>query len=324
MELIEGAAPAFDHEAFLAGKQTPLLFGSAMNNFGVRELLDTFVQLAPPPGSRQAIVGNAATSAPKPGEPVETREVQSKEEKFSGFVFKIQANMDPKHRDRMAFLRVCSGRFERGMKAFHPRLNRDVNLGNATVFLASSREIVEEAFAGDIIGIPNHGTIKIGDTFTQGEKMRFMGIPSFAPEIFRRVVLKTPLKAKALAKGLRQLSEEGAIQVFKPMLGAIWVVGVVGQLQLEVMKHRLEAEYGVVAEYEAVDYSTARWVTPITEDKGKHDIEKFMAEFKRKCEQNLYLDGHDDLVYLAPNRWNLSKTAERFPDIRFEATREHS
>jgi peptide chain release factor 3 len=250
--------------------------------------------------------------------------VEASEEAFTGFVFKIQANMDPNHRDRIAFLRVCSGCFTRGMKAHSVRLGREINVGNALTFLARSREIVEEAYAGDIVGIPNHGTIKIGDTFSAGEKLRFTGIPSFSPEIFRRVVLKTPLKAKQLGKGLVQLAEEGAIQVFKPLLGAVWVVGVVGQLQLEVMKHRLSAEYSVEADYEGVDYSMARWVTPVTEGKDRHQVDKVMAEFKRKCEQNLYVDGHGDLTYLAPNKWNLEKVTERFPDVRFEDTREHS
>ncbi len=324
IELLEGAGAEFDQAKFLAGKQTPLLFGSAMNNFGVRELLRTFVGLAPPPQRRQAVVGQAAVEAPKPGDPVETRMVEAIEDEFTGFVFKIQANMDPNHRDRMAFMRVCSGHFERGMRAHHVRLDREVPLGNATTFLARTRTLVEEAWPGDIIGLPNHGTIKIGDTFTGGSKLRFTGIPSFAPELFRRVLLKTPLKAKQLTKGLLQLSEEGAIQVFKPLLGSLWVVGAVGQLQLEVMKHRLSTEYTVEADYEGVEFSTARWVSPIVEGRTKHEVEKLVANFKRKCEENLYLDVHDDLVYLAPNRWNLAKVAERFPEIRFEGTREHT
>jgi peptide chain release factor 3 len=324
LELLAGAGAEFDRELFLAGKQTPLLFGSAMNNFGVRELLETFVALAPPPQLREAIVGDAAVTPPKPGDPVETRMVAAVEPEFSGFVFKIQANMDPNHRDRMAFMRICSGKFERGMKAYHVRLGRDVAMGNALAFLARSRELVEEAWPGDIIGLPNHGTIKIGDSFSGGAKLRYTGIPSFAPELFRRVLLKTPLKAKQLAKGLRQLSEEGAIQVFKPLLGASWVVGAVGQLQLEVMQHRLLDEYAVEAAYEPVEFTTTRWVTPNFEKVGKQELDKVMSNFKRKCEENLYLDGHDDLVYLAPNKWNLSKTEERFPELRFEATREHS
>ncbi|PRQ02585.1 Peptide chain release factor 3 [Enhygromyxa salina] len=324
IELLEGAGAEFDREAFLAGKQTPLLFGSAMNNFGVRELLRTFVSLAPPPQQREAIVGKAAIEPPKPGDPVETRMIAAVDPEFSGFVFKIQANMDPNHRDRMAFMRICSGKFARGMKAHHVRLGRDVGMSNALAFLARSRELVEEAWPGDIIGVPNHGTIKIGDSFSGGSKLRYTGIPSFAPELFRRVLLKTPLKAKALAKGLRQLSEEGAIQVFKPLLGATWVVGAVGQLQLEVMKHRLLDEYSVEAAYEHVDFTTTRWVTPNLEGYAKQDLDKVMSNFKRKCEENLYVDGHDDLVYLAPNKWNMIKTEERFPELRFEATREHS
>ena len=324
IELLEGAAPAYDHELFLAGKQSPLLFGSAMNNFGVRELLETFLRLAPPPQSREAITGQAVLDPPPPGEPVPTRVVDVAEEAFSGFVFKIQANMDPKHRDRMAFLRICSGRFDRGMKAFHPRLGREINLGNATMFFAQSREIVEEAYAGDIIGIPNHGTLKIGDTLTQGELLRFTGIPSFAPEIFRRVVLKSPLKAKALAKGLTQLAEEGAIQVFKMLLGGEFVVGVVGQLQLEVMKHRLLHEYSVEADYEATDFNTTRWVSPLSEGRSKDEVRKSMDKFIRRNEPNLARDGHGDLAYLAPNRWNLQKVEERFPEVRFSGTREHT
>ena len=324
IELLEGAGAEFDVEAFLQGKQTPLLFGSAMNNFGVRELLRTFVSLAPPPQQRRAIVGKDAVTPPKPGDPVETRMIAAIEPEFSGFVFKIQANMDPKHRDRMAFMRVCSGTFTRGMKAHHVRLGRDVAMSNALAFLARSRELVEEAWPGDIIGVPNHGTIKIGDTFSSGAKLRYTGIPSFAPEMFRRVILKTPLKAKALAKGLRQLSEEGAIQVFKPMLGATWVVGTVGQLQLEVMKHRLQDEYSVEAVYEHVDFATARWITLRLKDYTKRELDKVMSTFKRKCEENLYVDGHSDLVYLAPNKWNLSKTVERYPELRFEGTREHN
>jgi len=324
LELLEGASEEFDHDAFLRGKQSPLLFGSAMNNFGVRELLEAFLSKSPPPQPRTAVTGDAVKTPPPPGETPPTREVAIDEEKFTGFVFKIQANMDPKHRDRMAFLRICSGRFTRGMKGYHCRLGRDVNLGNATMFFAKSREIVEEAYAGDIIGIPNHGTLKIGDTLTQGELLRFTGIPSFAPEIFRRVALKSPLKAKALAKGLVQLSEEGAIQVFKMKLGGEFVVGVVGQLQLEVMKHRLLHEYSVEADYEGVDFSTARWVTPNTAGKTPVEVRKIMETFERRNQANLAEDGHGDLAYLAPNKWNLAKVEERFPDVIFAGTREHT
>ncbi|MEZ4454644.1 MAG: peptide chain release factor 3 [Nannocystaceae bacterium] len=324
VELLRGAAPPYDHDAYRSGKQTPLFFGSAMNNFGVRELLEAFIRLAPPPLARQAITGPAAQTPPAPGEPVPTRMIDPSEAPFTGFVFKIQANMDPNHRDRMAFLRICAGRFTRGMRALHCRLGREIGLGNALTFMARDRELTLEAFAGDIIGIPNHGTIKIGDTFSEGELLRFTGIPSFAPEIFRRVILKSPLKAKALAKGLAQLSEEGAIQMFKPLSGAAFIVGVVGQLQLEVMKHRLQSEYSVDAEYEGVEYTTARWITPIREGKSKIEIHKLMEGFQRKNEQSLATDVHGDLVYLAPNRWNLQKVEERFPEVKFSATREHT
>jgi len=323
-ELLQGAAPKYDRGEFLSARQTPLLFGSAMNSFGVRELLDAFVRLAPPPQRRSAIVGRAVMAPPPPGETASTREVAADEESFTGFVFKIQANMDPKHHDRMAFLRICSGRFRRGMKAFHCRLRREVNLGNATMFMARSRHIVEEAFAGDIIGLPNHGTIKIGDTFSQGELLRFTGIPSFAPEIFRRVVLRTPLRAKALAKGLQQLAEEGAIQVFRPLLGGSSIVGVVGQLQLDVTAFRLQSEYGVDADYEPIEYATARWVAPVTDGKSREDIHRLMDGFQHRNERHLAIDAHGDLVYLAPNRWNLAKVEERFPEIHFEETREHT
>ncbi|WAS92341.1 peptide chain release factor 3 [Nannocystis punicea] len=323
-ELLGEASAPLDRDAFLAGKQTPLLFGSAMNNFGVRELLEAYIRLAPGPLAREAITGSAAATAPAPGEPVPTRMVEPTEEAFTGFVFKIQANMDPNHRDRMAFLRVCSGVFERGMRAYHCRLGREVGLGNATMFMARDREIVEAAYAGDIIGLPNHGTIKIGDTFTAGEVLRFTGIPSFAPELFRRVLLKSPLKAKALAKGLHQLAEEGAIQVFKPLVGSLFVVGAVGQLQLEVMKHRLKSEYDVDADYESVEYTTARWVTPKPTTKSKIEVQKLLEGFQHKNQGNLAHDSHGDLAYLAPNKWNLAKVEERFPDLRFSATREHT
>ncbi|RMG98516.1 MAG: peptide chain release factor 3 [Deltaproteobacteria bacterium] len=321
VELIRGAAPEFDLDAFRAGRQTPVLFGSAINNFGVQHLLETFIRLAPPPRPRVAVVGPAAWNA-EADEAQQQRTVEPDEAAFSGFVFKIQANMDPKHRDRMAFLRVCSGRFRRGMKALHCRLGREVGLGNALTFFARDREIAEDAYAGDILGIPNHGTIKIGDTFTEGEVMRFTGIPSFAPEIFRRVALKSPLKAKALAKGLMQLGEEGAVQVFRPISGGPFVVGVVGQLQLEVMRHRLKEEYGVDADYEGTEFSLARWVVP-ADEVPRPQARRLLEEFRRKHAANLAEDAHGDLTYLAPNKWNLERVEERWPDLRFRATREH-
>lgn len=299
VELLEGAAHPFDLGAYLSGKQTPVFFGSAINTFGVQQLLDTFVEYAPHPRPR------ATTS----------RAVSPYEEPFSGFVFKIQANMDPAHRDRIAFFRICSGRFERGMKVRHLRLGRDVQISNATIFMAQDRSNVEEAFPGDIIGIHNHGTIKIGDTFTLGEDLKFTGIPSFAPEHFRKVRLLNPMKSKALEKGLVQLAEEGTTQVFKPIFGAEWVVGAVGVLQFEVVLHRLEFEYGVKIVYEPVAYVTARWVS------GE---KKQIDDFEKKEKMNLYIDGEGKLTYMAGSQWRLDNTIENWPDLSFHATSEHS
>src|SRR6187549_2864457 len=236
MDLIRDASPEFIPEEFLSGRQTPMFFGSAVNNFGVREVLDALVDLAPPPGPRPAL----------------QREVQPVEPKFSGVVFKIQANMDPAHRDRIAFVRVCSGTYDPGMRMYHTRLGREVRVGDAITFMAADRQHVEEAYAGDIIGLHNHGTINIGDSFTQGEPLEFTGIPSFAPELFRRAVLRDPLKLKALQKGLAQLCEEGATQLFRPSIGNDMILGAVGPLQFEVAAYRLRDEYGVEAVFEAV------------------------------------------------------------------------
>lgn len=297
--LLEGAASPFQLDQYLAGRQTPVFFGSAINTFGVQQLLDTFVQYAPCPQPRSST----------------TRVVSPFEEPFSGFVFKIQANMDPAHRDRIAFFRICSGRFQRGMKVRHLRLGRDFQISNATIFMAQDRSNVEEAYPGDIIGIHNHGTIKIGDTFTMGEDFRFTGIPSFAPEHFRKVRLLNPMKSKALEKGLVQLAEEGATQVFKPLFGAEWVVGAVGVLQFDVVLHRLEFEYGVKISYEPVAYNTARWVTG-----EKKDLE----EFEKREKMNLYIDGEGKLTYMAGSQWRLDNTIENWPSLVFHATSEHS
>jgi peptide chain release factor 3 len=299
LELVRGATPEFDPEEYLAGRQTPVFFGTALGNFGVREMLDGFVQWAPPPLPRDT----------------DQRSVAADEDKFSGFVFKIQANMDPKHRDRIAFMRVCSGTYRQGMKMRHVRLNKDVKVADAVTFLAGDRSQVEEAIAGDIIGLHNHGTIQIGDTFTENEAMKFTGIPHFAPELFRRIRLKDPLKTKQLQKGLQQLSEEGSTQVFFPLNNNDIVVGAVGVLQFEVVAYRLKDEYKVEAIYEPVNVATARWV-----DGG--DAKKF-EEFKRKCSDNLAIDGGGFLTYLAPTRVNLSITEERYPDVAFRSTREH-
>ena len=298
--LIEGAASPFSLGEFLKGNQTPVFFGSAINNFGVRELLDAFVEMAPAPGPR----------------PTTTRMVSPEEEAFTGFVFKIQANMDLAHRDRIAFLRICSGKFTRGMKVMHQRIGREVVLANATIFMAQDRTNVEEAWPGDIIGIHNHGTIQTGDTFTEGESLHFTGIPNFAPEHFRRVQVKNSLKIKQLQKGLAQLSEEGAVQVFRPLIGNDYILGAVGVLQFDVTMARLKAEYGVEAFTESFDYATARWI--VCDDK------KRLAEFKEKCQANLALDADGHLTYLAASEWRLGFVMEDWPDIEFRKTREHN
>jgi peptide chain release factor 3 len=299
IELVKGASHPFNLEEYLAGTLSPVFFGSAINNFGIQELLDAFVEHAPGPLPR-------ATT---------TRTVDPMEEKFTGFVFKIQANMDPAHRDRIAFLRVCSGSYTKGMKARHVRIGRDVLIPNAVTFMASEREHVEEAYSGDIIGLHNHGTIQIGDTFTQGEDLKFTGIPHFAPELFRRARLKDPLRMKALQKGLSQLCEEGATQLFKPLVSNDLILGAVGILQFDVVAYRLKHEYGVDCAFEAVNVATARWV--------QCDDAKRLEEFRAKAIDNLALDNAGDLVYIAPTRVNLSLTEERWPDIEFRATREH-
>jgi peptide chain release factor 3 len=299
LELVRGATPEFNVEDYLAGRQTPVFFGTALGNFGVREMLDGFVEWAPSPLARETDV----------------RIVAADEDRFSGFVFKIQANMDPKHRDRIAFMRVCSGKYEHGMKMRHVRLGKEVKIGDAVTFLAGDRSHVDVAISGDIIGLHNHGTIQIGDTFTENENMKFTGIPHFAPELFRRIRLRDPLKTKQLQKGLQQLSEEGSTQVFFPLNNNDIVVGAVGVLQFEVVAYRLKDEYKVDAIYEPVNVATARWV-----DCG--DTKK-MEEFKRKCSENLAIDGGGYLTYLAPTRVNLSINQERHPDVVFRATREH-
>jgi peptide chain release factor 3 len=299
VELLQGAANPFELEHYLNAGQTPVFFGSAINNFGVKELLDNFVELSPSPGPRETT----------------TRTVMPDEEPFSGFTFKIQANMDPAHRDRIAFFRICSGKFTRGMRVKHHRLGKEVNLSNATVFMAQSRKNVDEAYPGDIIGIHNHGTIKIGDTFTDREPLKFTGIPNFAPEHFRRVLLKNPLKTKALNKGLVQMAEEGAVQLFRPVMGSDYILGAVGVLQFEVTMARLKAEYSVDAIYEVVNYTLARWVT--CEDPKK------LKEFEAKNQGNLARDGEGHLAFLADGMWRLNHTAELFPDIVFHKTREH-
>ncbi len=299
IELVRGAAPEFEVDLYRRGLQTPVFFGSAINNFGVAELLSAFVAHAPGPLPRETT----------------SRIVQPQEEKLSGFVFKIQANMDPGHRDRIAFMRICSGRYQKGMRLFHVRLGKEMRINDALTFLASDRQQTDEAFAGDILGLHNHGTINIGDTFSEGESIMFTGIPNFAPELFRRVVLRDPLRMKALQKGLDQLCEEGATQVFRPLRNNDLILGAVGQLQFDVVAFRLKDEYGVQAAFDNVNVFTARWV--YGKDPRKLD------EFRKKAYENLALDHAGALVYLAPTRVNLSLTLERWPDLDFRETREH-
>jgi peptide chain release factor 3 len=298
LELIEGASHPLDVDAYRAGEQTPVFFGSAINNFGVEELLKAFVHYAPPPRPRET----------------QQRAVYPSEGRFTGFVFKIQANMDPAHRDRVAFLRVCSGSYRKGMKMRHVRIGKTVQVSNAITFQADERRHVEEAWPGDIIGLHNHGTIQIGDTFTEGEELKYGGIPFFAPELFRRVVLRDPLKTKALQKGVLQLSEEGATQVFRPLKNNDLILGAVGVLQFDVAAYRLRDEYGVDAAVEPVAVQTARWVD--CEDP------RVLGRFRDKAYENLAEDGDGQLVYLAPTRVNLNLTEERWPEIRFLSTRE--
>jgi len=300
LELVEGASHRFDADRYLAGRQSPVFFGSAVNNFGVQPLLDFFVEHAPAPRPR-------ATT---------TREVAPGEDRLTGFVFKIQANMDPLHRDRVAFMRICSGRFDGGMKAFHVRSGKEVKLANALTFMASDREIVTTAYPGDVIGIHNHGTISIGDTFSEGESLSFIGIPSFAPELFRRARLRDPLKMKQLQKGLAQLSEEGATQFFRPLMSNDLILGAVGVLQFEVVAYRLKDEYSVDCAFENVTVITARWIRCADDKK--------LAEFRDKNAMNLAVDAAGELVYLAPSRVNLQLTQERWPGVAFMATREHA
>jgi hypothetical protein len=256
LELLQAATPPLDREAFLAGEQSPLFFGSAVNNFGVREVLDALVALAPPPGARAAI----------------QRVVQPTEDKFTGVVFKVQANMDPAHRDRIAFVRVSSGRFNRGMRLKVTRTGKEMRPQTVVSFLSQRRELVDEAVAGDIIGIPNHGTLQLGDTLTEGEALTFTGLPFFAPESFRNVEINDPLRSKQLRQGLQQLGEEGAIQVFNPAAGGSLMLGAIGQLQFEVVLHRLKSEYGVDARLEPCRFTIARWITSDSKDK----LERFL------------------------------------------------
>jgi peptide chain release factor 3 len=300
IELIQEAAPEFDHARFLAGKQTPIFFGSAINNFGVQEVLDALVDLAPTPGPRKAL----------------QRDVLPEEPRFSGVVFKVQANMDPAHRDRVAFVRVSSGRFERGMRLKVSRTGKEIRPNNVVSFLSQRRELLDEAYAGDVIGIPNHGVLQLGDVLTEGEALQFTGLPFFAPELFQAVEVKDPLRTKQLRTGLTQLGEEGAIQVFRPeAAGGSLLLGAVGQLQFEVVAHRLKTEYGVEARLMPSRYNMARWFT--AEDPAQ------LRKFMNANAANIAYDVVDAPAFLASSPAQLRVAQELYPGIVFHTMREH-
>ena len=298
IELLEGAGEEFSTERYMKGELAPIFFGSAINNFGVQNLLDNLIQYAPAPLPR----------------PAKSRVVEPDEAKFSAFIFKIQANMDPSHRDRVAFMRICSGEFERGMKAFHCRLGRELRLARPTQFMAQDRSLVDTAYAGDIVGIHDPGVFKIGDTISQGEALSYTGIPVFAPEHFVRVDLKDPLKSKQLGKALDQLSEEGAVQVFRPVTSNAQYLGVVGVLQFDVVKFRIEHEYGVSIAFSTLPYGAARWVSG--DDQAKVDA------FVVSQGQHVCKDQHDNPTILLSDEWRLKYLREKFPDLEFYATSE--
>ena len=298
IELLKGGSNEFDVDAYLAGDMTPVFFGTALGNFGVDLMLDGLTDWAPAPLDRQS----------------DTRLVKADEPKLTGFIFKIQANMDPRHHDRIAFMRIVSGSYHKGMKLHNVRLNRDSAISDAVTFMAGERAQADFDVAGDIIGLHNHGTMRIGDTFTEGEELHFSGIPNFAPELFKRIHLRDPLKQKQLLKGLLQLSEEGAVQVFRPLINNDLIVGAVGMLQFDVVVSRLKHEYNVDALYEEVPVTTARWVS---------GDEKALKELQDRVPQNLALDGGDSLTYLASSGVNLHLAMERYPKVQFSATREH-
>jgi peptide chain release factor 3 len=298
VELIHAAYPEFDTQAFSEGHLTPVYFGSALKDYSVRELLEGLVANAPAPQPRAS----------------DSRVVEPAESPVTGFVFKVQANMDPQHRDRIAFTRICSGKFTRGMKLIHSRTKKPMAIQAPIFFFAQDRSLAEEAYPGDIIGIPNHGTLRVGDTLTEGEPLRFTGIPDFAPEILRRVRLADPMRAKQLRKALEDLAEEGVTQVFRPMTGSDWIVGVVGALQLDVLSSRIEQEYSVPVAFEAAPFDTARWI--FSED---------AARLKTFIEQNrsaMSEDREGAPVYLVRNNWELNRMKDNFPEITFSATRE--
>jgi peptide chain release factor 3 len=308
MELATGASPTFDREAFLAGKQTPVFFGSGVNNFGVMEVLDALVDLAPSPGPRMShlLVNKQAVD----------KTVQPEDNGFSGVVFKVQANMDANHRDRIAFVRVASGRYAPGMKLKVQRSAKELRPTSVVTFLSQRREAVDEAYAGDIIGFTTHGGVQLGDTITDGAALQFTGLPFFAPEMFMTVILKNPLRTKQLQTGLEQLGEEGAIQVFKPEMGGAMLLGAIGQLQFEVVQHRLRGEYDCDVRLENSSYTGARWITA--------DTPAELKEFINAYPQRMATDAAQSLAYLCTSPYDVRLAQERFPKIHFHPLREHA
>jgi peptide chain release factor 3 len=300
IEMVRGLCPPFELEAYLEGNLTPVFFGSAINNFGVRELLNELSKDAPSPRSQHTL----------------ERDIIPSEPKVSAFVFKIQANMDPKHRDRIAFVKICSGKFKRGMKMLHVRSGKTLNIHNPVLFLAQDRELAEEAYAGDIIGIPNHGNLRIGDALTEGEVVRFTGIPSFAPEMLQKVRPDDPMRAKHLGKALQQLAEEGAARVFKPVMSSDWIVGVVGALQFEVLADRIRSEYDIPVRFEQTELYTARW--------AENDDHLVMKTFLDASQASIAHDHDGAPVFLARNAWHMNKAIEDWPDIMFKKTKEQT
>jgi peptide chain release factor 3 len=308
MELATGASPQFDREAFLAGKQTPVFFGSGVNNFGVMEVLDALVDLAPSPGPRMShlLVNKQAVD----------KTVQPEDAGFSGVVFKVQANMDANHRDRIAFVRVASGRYAPGMKLKVQRSSKELRPTSVVTFLSQRREAVDEAYAGDIIGFTTHGGVQLGDTITDGAALQFTGLPFFAPEMFMTVILKNPLRTKQLQTGLEQLGEEGAIQVFKPEMGGAMLLGAIGQLQFEVVQHRLRGEYDCDVRLENSSYTGARWISA--------DTPAELKEFINAYPQRMATDAAHSLAYLCTSPYDVRLAQERFPKIHFHPLREHA
>jgi peptide chain release factor 3 len=308
MELAAGASPEWDHAAFLAAKQTPVFFGSAVNNFGVMEVLDALVDIAPPPRAR--------TSQRVVNRQVEEKVIQPDDMNFAGVVFKVQANMDPSHRDRIAFVRMASGKYTGGMKLKVQRTGKELRPTSVVTFLSQRREAVDEAYAGDIIGFTTHGGVQLGDTITDGANLQFTGLPFFAPELFQTVILKNPLRTKQLQQGLAQLGEEGAIQVFRPQVGGPMLLGAVGQLQFEVVQHRLKTEYDCDVRLESCQYTGARWITA--------DSPEQLREFTNAYPQRMALDAADALAFLCTSPYDVRLAQERFPKIHFHPLREHA